>query len=73
MSSTAVPITGDFEDSADVALDYNGDGTINTIIYTKFVDGFGYFTKTYTFTYDTGKVSAIDVEVAGIGEVIGPP
>lgn len=66
MSSPAVPISGDFEDSADVALDYNVDGTINTITYTKFVDEFGVFTKTYTFTYDTGKVVAIDVEVAGV-------
>ena len=66
MSSPAVPIDSNFEDSADVALDYNGDGTINTIIYTKFIDGYGIFTKTYTFTYDTGKVVAIDVQVDGV-------
>ncbi len=73
MSTTASPFSGDFEDSADVALTYNGDGTIDTIVYTKFVGEGGYFTKTYTFVYDAGKVVSVDCELVNIGEVVGLP
>jgi hypothetical protein len=61
--SNGLQITDNFEDYSNVAITYNGDGSINTVILYKYIAGHGYKKKTYTFTYTGDSVETINVTV----------
>lgn len=62
-------ISEEFGDATNVTMTYNGDGTVDTVVLTKFVSTEGSKTKTYTFTYDEGLLIGVDVLIE---DVINP-
>lgn len=59
--SNGLQVTDDFNDFSNVDITYNGDATIDTVVLSKFIEGHGLRTKTYTFTYNAAKVATIRV------------
>lgn len=53
----------DFLSAKSISIDYNLDGTIASIVQTKSVAGAGTKQKVSTFSYDSGKLVAIDQQI----------